>query len=155
MGGSYHALLLQAALGGSVALLIIFGSIAAGGSSDVADGSVLAARLSARVPGLAPILAATAGWYALAEWVEPHHTATAPLGASILALAAAAWIVLRFAKAIVRALAGAVFAALQSPWAARAPRWIRRAPALPIARRSPLLRRRFARPPPSVAIVRA
>lgn len=155
MGGSYHALLLLAALAGSVALLIIFGSLAAGGAAHVADGSVLAARLSRRVPGLAPLVAATSGWYALAEWVEPHHAAAAPLGASILVLAAAAWIVLRFAKAVVQVLAGAVFAALRSPWAARMPSWIRRAPALPIVRRSPLLRRRFARPPPSVVIVRA
>ena len=155
MGGSYHALLLQAALAGSVALLTIFGSIAAGGAAHVAEGSVLAARLSHHVPGLAPLLAATASWYALAEWVEPHHAATVPLGASVLALAAAAWIVLRIAKAVVGVLAGAVFATLQSPWAARAPSWIRRAPALPIPRRSPLLRRRFARPPPSVVIVRA
>jgi hypothetical protein len=154
MGGSYHALLLQAALAGSVALLAFFGSLASGGAARVTDGSILAARLTHRLPGLASLLAATSFWYVLAECIEPHHAGT-PLVASILALTAAAWIVLRLAKAIVQTLAGAVFAALRSPWVARTPRWIRRAPSLPIALRSPLLRRRFARPPPSVAIARA
>jgi hypothetical protein len=154
MGGSFHPLLLQAALGGSVALLAFFGSLASGGAAHVTDGSVLATRLAGRLPGLASLLAATSFWYVLAERIEPHHAGT-PLGASILALTAASWIVLRLAKAIVQALAGAVFAALHSPWATRTPRWVRRAPSLPIARRSPLLRRRFARPPPSVAIARA
>lgn len=155
MGGSYHALLLQAALAGSVAMCTLFASLAASGAARVADGSVLASRLALRLPRPASLVAATVGWYALAESIEPHHAATVPLGASILTLAAAAWIVLRLAKAIVQALAGAVFAALRSPWATRTPRWIRHASALPIARRSPLLRRRFARPPPSAAIVRA
>jgi hypothetical protein len=154
MGGSYHALLLQAALGGSVALLAFFGSLAAGGAAHVADGSVLATRLSRRLPGLIPLLAATSAWYGLAEWVEPHH-AGVPLGASVLALAAAAWVVLRLTKAIVQALAGAVFAVSPAPFAPRTPRWLRRAPTRPILRSSPLLRRRFARPPPSVAIARA
>jgi hypothetical protein len=154
MGGNYHALLLQAALAGSVALLALFGSVASGGAAHVTDGSVLATRLARRLPGLASLVVATSFWYVLAERIEPHH-AGAPLAPSILALAVAAWIVLRLAKAIVKTLAGAVFAALRSPWAARTPRWIRRAPFLPIARRSPLLRRRFARPPPSVAIARA
>jgi hypothetical protein len=154
MGGSYHALLLQAALGCSVALLAFFGSLATGGAAHVTDGSILATRLARRLPGLASLLAATSFWYILAERIEPHHAGT-PLGAAILALAASAWIVLRLAKAVVQTLAGAVFAASRSPWAARTPRWLRRAPSLPIARRSPLLRRRFARPPPSVAIARA
>jgi hypothetical protein len=154
MGGSYHALLLQAALGGSVALLAFFGSLASAGAAHVTEGSVLVTRLGQRLPGAASLLAATSGWYVLAERIEPHHAGT-PLGAEILALAAAAWIVLRLAKAIVQTLAGAVFAALRSPWAARTPCWLRRGPSLPIARRSPLLRRRFARPPPSVATARA
>jgi hypothetical protein len=155
MGGSFHPLLLQAAVGGSVALLAFFGSLASSGASHVTDGSVLATRLAQRLPGLPSLLAATSFWYVLAERIEPHHAATVPLGASVLALAGAAWIVLRLAKAIVQTLAGAVFAASRPPWAARTPRWMRRAPSLPIARRSPLLRRRFARPPPSVAIARA
>ena len=154
MGGSYHALLLQAALGGSVALLVLFGSLASAGAAHVTEGSVLATRVACRLPSLTSLLAATSFWYLLAERIEPHHAGT-PLGAAILALTAAAWIVLRLAKAIVRAMAGAVFAALRSPWAARTPCWLRRAPSLPIARRSPLLRRRFARPPPSVVVVRA
>jgi hypothetical protein len=154
MGGDYHAVLLQAALGGSVALLAFFGSLASGGAADVTDGSVLATRLARRLPGLASLFAATSFWYVLAERIEPHHAGTPP-AASILALAVAAWTVLRLAKAIVQALAGAVFAAWRQPWAARTPRWLRRAPSLPIARRSPLLRRRFARPPPSIAIARA
>jgi hypothetical protein len=154
MGGSYHTLLLQAALAGSVGLLVFFGSLASGGAAHVSDGSVLATRLARRLPGLAPLLTATSFWYVLAERIEPHHAGT-PLGASILALATAAWIVLRLAKAIVRTLADAVFTALRSPWATRTPRWIRRAPSPPVARRSPLLRRRFARPPPPVATARA
>jgi hypothetical protein len=154
MGGSYHALLLQAALAGSVTFLAFFGSLASDGAAHVTDGSVLASRLARRLPGLASLFAATSFWYVVAERIEPHHAGT-PLVPSILALVGAAWIVLRLAKAIVQTLAGAVFAARRSPWAARTPRWIRRAPALPIARRSPLLRRRFARPPPSVAIARA
>jgi hypothetical protein len=152
IGGAYHELLLQAAMAGSLGLLVLFGSLAWSGAAHAADGSILAARVSRCLPGQASTLAATSLWYMLAERIEPHHDASVSVIALALALAAAAWLVLRLAHALVRLLAGAVITVSRSRWAPRAPRWIRRAPSVPIARRSPLPRRRFARPPPSVAI---
>lgn len=156
MGGTYHSLLLQAALAGGVGLLAVFGSLAWTGAAHAADGSVLAARMSRRLPGFASVAASATTWYALAERIEPHHAASVSLTAAILCLAAASWLILRLASAILRMIAGIVIvAASRSLWAARTPRWVRRAPAAPLVHRPPLLRRRFARPPPSVCVLRA
>ncbi len=154
MGGDYHALLVQIALGGALCLLAFFGALAWGGSKGTADGSVVAARLRARVPGFGALFASTLLWYAAAESLEPHHAAASAVGATF-ALAGIAWLVQRLAHALVAILAGAVIAAGRAPFSPRLTSWARRQRRHLIARRAPTARRRFARPPPVLALTRA
>lgn len=147
MGGSYHALLVQAALAGAVGLLIFFGALAWSAAPFAAEGSILAARLTDRLPGFGPSLGAAAFWFALAEAVEPQH-AGAPALATILCLAVASWLVGALARAIVAALANLVIAVTRPVFASRTPSWTRRPQPQPPARRAPFARRLFARPPP-------
>ncbi len=84
--GRYHALLVQAALAGTVGFAVFFGALACSESSIAADGSVVAARLRDRLPGLGIVIASAAVWYAFAERVEPHHAGCPPLfAAAVLA----------------------------------------------------------------------
>lgn len=154
MGGAYHALLLQIALSGGLSLLVFFAALALNESGGAADGSIVAARLRERLPGIAAVVAAAAAWYAVAEGIEPHHAGPSPLLA-LLVLAAVSWIVLRFAGAAVRTLAAAVLSILGVSFAPRAPSWARRPAPRPFPRRPLFTRRRFARPPPIVAALRA
>jgi hypothetical protein len=147
MGGAYHALLLQAAAAACVGLLATFCALAWAGAGQVADGSVLARRLTDRLPGFAPLVAASGGWFALIEALEPHH-AEAPLLATLLCLVVAAWLLLAAARGVTRAIAKAAIAVARTPFSPRVPVWTRRVRPAPLVRRSPLLRRRFARPPP-------
>lgn len=152
MGGAFHALLLQAALGGTVSLLAFFGSLAWTSAGQTADGSILATRLAQRLPGIVSLIVGASFWYALAEQIEPQHASSPPRAIVLLCLAAVSWLVLRLAHTIVRMLADVVIGASRCLWATRTPRWIRHAPPAPIARRLLCRRRRFARPPP-IAIV--
>lgn len=154
MGGAYHSLLLQIALGGGLSLLVFFSGLALNESGGAADGSIVAARLRDRLPRITAVLAAAAAWYAVAEGIEHHHAGPSPLLA-LLILAAVAWIVLRFAGAAVRALAAAVLTIIGVSFAPRAPSWARRTTPRPFPRRPLFTRRRFARPPPIVAAFRA
>lgn len=148
MGGAYHELLLEAAAAGSIGLLTLLGALAWLGARRASDGSILAARLGAHVPNLYAVAASAAGCFALAEWVEKPHAGGGVLPAAGCLLLAA-WLVLTLARAAVRALAGAVVAIVAGAFDRRPlpVRIARRDPA-PRALRSPLLRRRFARPPP-------
>ena len=147
MGGAYHALLVQAALGGAVSLLGFFGALAWSESSGRADGTILAARLRERLPGLGTLLPATALWYTAAEAIEPHHAGASPL-ALLVVLVMAAWLVLRLARSLIGALAGAIIAIARAPFVARTPSWRRRSYLRPVFRRILWTHRRFARPPP-------
>lgn len=151
MGGAYHALLVQAALAGAVGLLGFLGALTWSESNGIADGSVLAVRLRERLPGIAGLLPATAFWYAAAEAIEPHHAAAAPIAVPLV-LIAAAWLVLRLARGVVAALAGAAIAVQRAPFSPRTPSWQRRPRVRPVVRRTFWAHRRFARPPP-IAIV--
>ncbi len=148
MGGGYHAALLQLAIVGSVGLLVFYGLLAWSGSRNAADGSVLAARITPRLPGFFALCASTTLWYAVAERIEPEHAAHAPLLGTMVALAAAAWVVLALTRALVRLLASAVIAIARTRWAPRVLFLVERSPVRLIVRRSPIHRRRFARPPP-------
>jgi hypothetical protein len=150
MGGAYHSLVVQAAITCSVSMLAFFAALAWGGSC-AADGSILAARLRDRLPGLLWILPAAAFWYAAAEAIEPHHIPASPV-VVLVSLAAAAWLVLRLARGIVGALARAAIAMLRAAFSPRAPSWSRRPHLQPIRRRPLRAYRRFVRPPP-IAIV--
>jgi hypothetical protein len=147
MAGSYHALLLQAALAGGVGLLVFFGLLAASGANAALDGSVLATRLAERLPGYGSLLVATAAWYGIAECLEPHHAA-ASLLAVPLSLAGASWLVALLSRGVLAVLAGAVIAAWRAAFSPRTPEWFRRLQSPRPTRRILWTRRRFARPPP-------
>jgi hypothetical protein len=150
MGGAYNVLLLQGALAAATGLVVFFASLAWSESSGIADGSVLAARLRERLPGLGLLLPAAAFWYAAAEGVEPHHADTST-GAIALALVAAAWLIERLARGILGLLAGAAIAVLRDSFSPRTPSWKRRPRLRPVLRRTFWTHRRFARPPPIAA----
>jgi hypothetical protein len=154
MGGEYHTLLLEAALAGGLSLLAFFGALAWGGSKHAADGSIVGARLQARLPGTGALFASALLWYGAAEAIEPHHLAATPLAAGI-ALALAAWVLACLARAFVRVVAGTVIAARRAHFSPRTFFWQRRAARRPLIRRAPLTRRRFARPPPTAVLTRA
>jgi hypothetical protein len=147
MGGTYHELLLQVAAAGSVGFAALLGALAWTGSRGTSDGSILGARLASRLPGLGPLAAAAGAWFALGEHVEASHSGAGLLLTAAF-LVAAAWSLLALARGAVRLLAGAVIAIFRSPFAARVPVRVRLTRPAPTARRRPLLRRRFARPPP-------
>jgi hypothetical protein len=147
MGGSYHALLLQVALAGTIGLLTVLAALAWSAAPHIPEGSVLAARLSDRLPSFGPTLAAATLWFALAETVEPQH-AGAPFVGMILSLFLASWMIGVLARAIVAALASLVISVSRLIFTSRSPSWTRRAQPQPLARRAPCARRRFARPPP-------
>jgi hypothetical protein len=147
MGGAYHEVLVQAAITACLGFVASYGALAWAGKSGTSDGSVLASRLARHIPGLPLVFGSAVVWYVLAEALEPHH-APASAGAIVIALASAAWLFLTGARALVRTLAKAVLAVARTYFSPRTPSWERRRKAAPIARRSPLLRRRFARPPP-------
>jgi hypothetical protein len=147
MGGAYHALLLQAALVGALALVAFFGALAWSQAKGIADGSVLATRLRERLPALWALAAATTLWYALAESLEPHHANASPV-AALLALVIAAWLVERLARGAITALTGAIIAVRRESFQTRTPIWSRRPRTNPVFRRTLRSCRRFARPPP-------
>lgn len=154
MGGAYHAVILQAALAGTLSLLLFFGALAWTESGGAAIGSVLAARLRERLPTLAGVLPATTVWYCAAEAVEPHHAGALPI-AVLVALTAATWLVLRLAQALIAAVASAVIAILRTSFSPRSPLWNRRPRSRPLLRRTHCVRRLFARPPPIATLARA
>ena len=154
MGGDYHALLVEAALAGALCLLAFFGALAWNGSKGIADGSVVAARLLARLPGAGALFASTLLWYAVAEAIEPHHSPTSTLAAGV-ALAAASWLLSGLARAFVAIVADAVIVVRRTRFAPRTFFWQRCPARRPLLRRAPLVRRRYARPPPVAVLIRA
>jgi hypothetical protein len=146
MGGTYHSLLMQLASGGLIAFAACMGALMWCEAGRAADGSILAARLRERLPGLS-VLPAAALWYVTAEAIEPHH-AGAPAVGSLTAIVLASLLVARLARALVSVLAQTVFAVSRASFSPRAPAWRRRPSASPLSRRPLLARRRFARPPP-------
>ena len=153
MAGAYAGLLVQAASAGCFGLVLCFTALAWSGSRLSAEGSVLAARLRERLPG-APVLCACALlWYAWAEAVEPRHAGVPPAVVTI-ALAVAAWLTLRLARAVLGVLAAAAIEIQRITFTPRTPSWKRRLRLRPRHRHSLSARRRFARPPP-IAFARA
>jgi len=147
MGGAYAEPLIEASVAGCVGLLAFFAAVACQGARGVADGSIVGARLREVLPSLPASMLAAGLWFALGEHVEPAH-ASLPVAITVLALAAAAFVIRFLAEASIQLLVAAVFAVYRSPFAPRAPIWSRRAHAPILVRRAPRTRRRFARPPP-------
>lgn len=154
MGGAYHAMMIQAALYAVVSLIVFFGALAWSATGVTADGSVVATRLRDRLPPLEAIIAFAGVWYAFAEAVEPQHAGASPFLAVAL-LALCSWLVLRLSGAVASAIGAALFAVRNTPFAPRVPSRARRPQRTPLLRRPLLARRRFARPPPIVAALRA
>jgi hypothetical protein len=146
MGGDYHALLIQLALAGGLSLAGFYGLLAWDGARAAVNGSVLAVRLAARLPGLGPLLASATVWYAAAELVEGHHAGISWIAAAVVL--AASWLIQRLSRFALTVLAGAIVAVFGSRFAPRTPSWARftlfARPVRPIL----WARRRFARPPP-------
>lgn len=147
MGGDYHELLLQGALGGALGLLALAGFSAWRGVRLRVEGSILAVRLAQRLPSFGGVLASALAWYALAELIEPQHAAAPALGV-IAALMVATALALAFARRIVALIAKAVIAVARTAFAPRVSGWTRRPRWQPVRRRIHATRRRFARPPP-------
>ncbi len=151
MGGAFHGELVTVALAALGGLLVAFGALAWTGSRHTADGSVLAARLTGRLPGLGPVLVATALCFAAGERLEPEHAAAAfwPLVAAIVASAA---LLLLLARAAIKTLAQAVVRHNARPTRPAAV-WLRRRPVLPSG--CALAAPAFRRPPPQTNDPRA
>jgi hypothetical protein len=130
-----------------VGLFLFFGLLAASGKDSVVNGSVLAARLSERLPGYGSLCVAAAAWYGVAECLEPQHAAASLLGVPLL-LAAASWLVAALTRGVVAILAGALIAAWRAAFSPRTPIWSARSHWLRPTRRILRTRRLFARPPP-------
>lgn len=154
MGGAYSALLLQA---GSTAIFALGGILTAllwGGAKFAADGSVLASRIAARLPGFPMLAASTLFWFALGERIEPQH-GTTPLPLSLLVLLVAAFAIQALARSVVRWLAQAVFSIARPSCHPELVEGRLNTYATPGRAQRDTTGRRFARPPPIVANCRA
>jgi hypothetical protein len=151
MGGAYNELFVELAAAGCGAFAAFLGGLAWAGARRSADGSILAAHLRARLPHVAPLTASATLWFALGERIEPAHSGVGTF-VTLACLFAASWLLLRVVRWAVALLADAIVAVVRSPFADRIPIRTRQFRPTPTVRRSPLLRRRFARPPPIVSI---
>lgn len=147
MGGAYNGLLVQLALVGALGISAALAAVAWGEAGRIADGSVLVARIGERLPALPALLGATCFWFALGERIEPEHAA-ASLLLTLLCLVVSAVLLGLAVRFTLRLLVGVTFTVSRPRFSGRSPAWVRRTQQQPITLRSPLLRRRFARPPP-------
>ena len=154
IGGAYHSLLLQTAAAAGFGFAGALGALLWSGARFAADGSVLARRISARLPGLPMVAASAALWFTLGERLEPPHAAT-PLIFTLVALFFAAALVVGIARGLMRWIAQVVFAATRPPIAAALRQALRDTSEPVLLRRQDATGRRFARPPPIVANARA
>lgn len=148
MGGDYHALLTQLAIAGAASLLFFYVFLVWDGAGSAVNGSVLAARLTSRLPGFGLVLASATVWYAVAELVEARHPAGIPWIAVPIGLAVAAWLFRAISRIALAVLAGAIVAVFRAGFAPRTPSWTRFTPYSRPLRPVLWARRRFARPPP-------
>lgn len=147
VAGGYHGFVVQLAFAAAWGFIVMFAAIAWNSRGLVSEGSVLAVRLTARLPSFLPIVTASAFWFALCELIEPHHAVIgAPL--IVLALVVAAWLVTVLARGVVAAIAGLVVAIARYSFSPRTPLWTPAPRLRPLALRQLRARRRFARPPP-------
>lgn len=147
VGGDYHALLMQLAVAAALGFVSLVGALAWTQCGSLADGSVLAARLRERLPGVGSVVASAAAWYVGVEAIEPHHVGASGI-ALFVSLVVVSYLVLRLARAITDAFASAVIAVFRTLFSPRVPAWCQRPRGSLIPRRSFVARRRFARPPP-------
>ncbi|HEY1882243.1 MAG TPA: hypothetical protein VGG51_04290 [Candidatus Cybelea sp.] len=153
LGGPFHGAIVSLALAVTSSFVAFFAALAWRGGR-AADGSVLATRLQACLPGSGTIFVSAALFFSLCESLEAAHAARGiPVTLAVLALAS--WVIGKLACAVVRAIADAVIAIAQVESASRAPQFCVRDAQEPLPRRTPATRRHLARPPPTVALLRA
>jgi hypothetical protein len=152
VGGTLHEVLLQGVAATAVALVVAWVALAWSGRH-AADGSVLGARLSARLPAWPWVAACAAAWYLIIEHAEAPHAGPG-LALALAVLTAVAAIVCSFARALVRSIALVVVAISASQFRPRIVT-VRRPYRRVIRPSAPALRRRYARPPPIASLVRA
>ncbi|HTV72517.1 MAG TPA: hypothetical protein VME66_02280 [Candidatus Acidoferrales bacterium] len=151
MGGSYHELFENLALIVGGAFVSLFTSFAWMSAEHTRTGSVVAASLRERLPGL-PLLACSAGaWLWLIERSEPAH---APGNVLLMAaaVALASLLIRTAAEAVLRLLAAIVLAVRERRTCGRRPTFGAVIAYEPRAARAVAFSyRRFARPPPVAA----
>jgi hypothetical protein len=145
-GGIYHTALLLALIAGAGAFAVLAASAALAGQR-AGDGSIFATLLRRALPGRVALLAASAGWFALIEAVEPAHTEVSVL-AVLASLLIAAMLVAALARRLVDAIAAVVIDIARSAHRPRAPFVPFAFAPVPSARAVAFAYRRFARPPP-------
>jgi hypothetical protein len=149
VGGAFHTQLLQAAILAAAALTTAWLALAWNGRG-VADGSILGARLAARLPSWPAVAGCAIAWYALIEAGETPHGGVG-IAIAAAALAAGAALVCRLAQLLVRCIAAAVVLIARAGFAPRT--FTLRPPHRRVVRLAgPSLRRRFARPPPIASL---
>jgi hypothetical protein len=149
VGGTLHEVLLQGVAATAVALVVAWVALAWSGRH-IADGSVLGARLSARLPAWPSVAVCAAAWYGLIEHAEASHAGPSA-AIAIAALIIVAAVVCLSAEALVRSIALAVVAIAASQFFPRIVPVCR--PSRRVIRPSaPALRRRYARPPPIASL---
>lgn len=151
VGGSYHDLLMQITSAAALGFVVVLCVIAWSRSTTTADGSVLAARLRDRLPGIPRVVAFAAAWYACIEAIEPRHL-DVPWFALFIVLVAAACAVLQLAHAMANAFGRIAVAIFRASFSPLAPSWQRRSSGHLVAHQPSFAHRRFARPPPIALI---
>jgi hypothetical protein len=147
MGGSYGTLLRGLAWAAALGLGAFWFAICLASRGRLCNGSVLSASIRHFFPSWAGVLAASFGWFWLAESVEDGHV-WAPTVCIVLALLLAVVAIRLVALAALRALAKIAFLSFSGAFENRAPSWIRFVDrpivSIPIVRALRL----FSRPPP-------
>jgi hypothetical protein len=147
-GGNYHGLVLELAAAGLVILISAGLLLGWSGARTALNGSVLAARLAARLPGFIPLLTSTALCYAGIESLETRHADASLLGAGIC-LTAAAWLVATLCRWFCSIIAATMLLVAGAAFCARTFTWFVARTTTPNRRRIVYTHRRFARPPPT------
>ncbi|MDQ2865775.1 MAG: hypothetical protein M3R51_06070 [Candidatus Eremiobacteraeota bacterium] len=149
MGGAYHGMFLTLACAGAGSFALAALAIALAAPNVAAQGSIVARRLTSWMPRLWQVAAGTAGWFLFVESLEGTH----PHGNGVVvvtALCAAVLLVHGLAKGAIALISAAIVRTATAPFDPRkyfSPLAFQRPLAMATAAH---VRRRFARPPPSV-----
>jgi hypothetical protein len=149
LGGSHHENVLQLTLALGAVAAAAAAALTLASARTAQNGSILASRIAAYLPGWAGLAISAAAWFGLIESLESEHQVPALL--ILVAIAATAWLVRSLTRAALGALAQIAFAIFAVPIAPRSVFTATQTVA-PILVRSRIVgRRRFARPPPFFA----
>lgn len=147
VGGTLHGTLLATALAAALGFVLAAVAVACAGHDAYADGTVLASRLRALLPGAGAMLVSASAWFALIEGREGAH-ASASYALVVAALLAASWLVHLCARALLRFVGAIAVVIARFRFVPRLLTWLPRTHDVVRAVREPERLRRFARPPP-------